>query len=208
MSGAEVVGLISGIVSIVDAIVKIHGATKDASGLPSTFRDVIQKLPLLKDTLLAAQQGMDDGASDDSYAELKRVLGSCKEKADLLEKTFRTVKIDRDSSRAERYISAFRTLGKGRHVEELMDRILADMQLLTANYAIKGATKAQVKDLVMEMRNYENESKSDYSSSISNYGTGSQNIHRGPGSQNINTGSGPQLCGSFTGPFTFSSPVR
>ncbi|KAI0166857.1 SesA protein [Hypoxylon sp. FL1284] len=167
MSGAEVVGLISGIISIVDAISKIHGAVRDASGLPASFRDALRKMPLVKDTLLAAKQGIDRGASQSSYVELERVLESCREKTSSLEKIFRHLAVKPGSSRTRRYAVGIRTLGKGQQVEELMERILSDLQLLTANYAIRSASQEQVQELLMEMRNGGDDSVlSDHTSSV------------------------------------------
>lgn len=51
MSGAEVIGVISGIIAIVDATIKIYSAANDASGLPEAFRDVALRLPLVSKTL-------------------------------------------------------------------------------------------------------------------------------------------------------------
>ncbi|RYP40678.1 hypothetical protein DL767_001536 [Monosporascus sp. MG133] len=206
MSGAEVIGLISGIISIAEAIIEIHGAVQDASGLPSAFRDVARRMPLLKDSLIAAQRGMEDGANNKSYTALKEVLESCKDKADSLERIFKAITVKPKASRAGRYSSAVRSLGKGRKVEELMDSILADMQLLTGNYAIKSPTRAQVQELIVEMRKGPAVHPADGQHGwIANYGTGLQSIHTGTGDQNLNTGSGTQLSGNFAGPFTFYS---
>ncbi|KAI2602638.1 hypothetical protein GGR54DRAFT_623443 [Hypoxylon sp. NC1633] len=202
MSGTEVIGIISGIISIVDAITKIHGAVQDASGLPATFRDVLQKMPLVKTTLLEAKRGVDDGASGSSYVELQGTLESCRQKATSLEKIFRNLAIKPGASRAKRCTVAARSLFKDKEVKGLMDRILADLQVLTASHAIKSATKEQVQDLVTEMKKIGDDSFSDQTYTMSNYGTGSQNNNVGSGTQHVNMGGGSMFSGSFSGPFT------
>ena len=214
MSGAEVVGLISGIVSIVDAIVKIHEAIQSTSGLPSSFHNVALRLPLLRESLVAAQEGIKGGAHEGSYSALERVLKSCEKKAGSLERKFRAMRVEPNSSKARRCIVSIRALKMGGRVEELMDSILDDMQLLIGNYAIQAATRTQVQDLVMEMREMRKmremgedaacPARSHYPS-MNNYGTGLQGIHTGELNQNINTGSGSQLSGNFSGPLHFYS---
>ncbi|KAI1859849.1 hypothetical protein JX265_010298 [Neoarthrinium moseri] len=209
MSGAEVIGLISGIIGIVDVIIKVYGAAKDATGLPSSFRVVVRRLPLIKDTLETAAGGLDETESEVYFAALKGVLEACGEKADALEKIFRRVMVDQDATRAERYAAAVRTLGKGRKVEDLMDGVLGDLQTLSASCAVRAATRTQLRSLVEESKNISEKGLEDKQSPfIGNYGTGPQSIHTGNGDQNVNIGSGAQFNGNFTGPFTFSSPAN
>jgi len=40
MSGAEVIGIISGVIAIINATIKIYSAANDASSLPEAFRDI------------------------------------------------------------------------------------------------------------------------------------------------------------------------
>ncbi|KAK7422485.1 hypothetical protein QQZ08_009473 [Neonectria magnoliae] len=60
MSGGEVLGLISGIIAIVDATLKVYNAYSSASSLPSTFRDVAARLLLVQDTLCAVLDDLTD----------------------------------------------------------------------------------------------------------------------------------------------------
>ncbi|KAI0387900.1 SesA protein [Hypomontagnella monticulosa] len=203
MSGAEIVGLISSVIAIIDGMTKVYDAIRDASGMPSTFRNVIRQLPLLKSTLTDAQQNMQNDTGGNSYDTPKKVLESCTEKINALEKIFRVVMVEPSTSRARRYASAIQTLGKGRRVEELMNSILADVQLLTASYAVKAVTKSQVDCMIMERGYGAGDTIGTCYPFITNYGTGHQSIHSGNGNQNINIGSGTQLCGTFTGSFAF-----
>jgi len=59
MSGAEaalVLGLISSAIAIIDASQKIYDAAKDASGLHKAFKKVAENIPLVLDTLKAAEK--------------------------------------------------------------------------------------------------------------------------------------------------------
>lgn len=204
MSGAEVLGIISSTISIIDAIVQICGAIRDASGLPPAFRNVLQQMPLLKGTLKAAQQGMENGASEGSHDTLKRTLEGCQTKVNSLEKLFQAVIVQPGASRTTRYTSAIRSFGKEHRVEELMDSISIDMQILTANHAFQTVKTSQIQGLVTGMRDAMN-SFSSPCCSITNYGTGPQSIHSSTGDLNFNNGSGSQFNGNFTGSITLYS---
>ncbi|KAF6829984.1 hypothetical protein CPLU01_07599 [Colletotrichum plurivorum] len=201
MSGAEVIGLVSGIVGIVDAIIKFHDAVQDAAGLPGAFREVANRMPLLRDTMLAVQHDLGSEADPESAAALKQALEGCREKSQALEKIFGNVAVAPEASRAQRYFSAVRTFGKGRKLEELMSGIQADMQLLAANYTIKASTRARVVNVIQDLEISEESPRERPRVSVGNYGSGAQSIHAGNGDQNLNIGSGTQLSGSFQGPF-------
>jgi hypothetical protein len=51
-AAGAVIGLISGILSIIDAAKRVYDAAKDATHLPKAFREVAQRLPLVHNTLL------------------------------------------------------------------------------------------------------------------------------------------------------------
>ncbi|KAI0473868.1 hypothetical protein GGR56DRAFT_676321 [Xylariaceae sp. FL0804] len=202
MSGAEVIGLISGTIAIIDAVTKLHSAIKDASGIPSSFRHVARRMPLVKDSLLATQQDIDAGG-DESYAALAGIVESCQEKLVALEEIFRAVTVTPGASGGARMVAAARTLSKARRLEELMKGVAKDVAILAANYSIKAATSARLRSLVEDMEDA-GRGSAGTPSSISNYGTGWQSVHTGTGHQNINAGSGAQLNGNFAGPFSFA----
>ena len=59
MLGAEgfaVAGVISSIISIVDATKKIYNATTKAHGLPEAFRQIAGQFPIVEDKLNSAEQ--------------------------------------------------------------------------------------------------------------------------------------------------------
>ncbi|KAF6789025.1 hypothetical protein CSOJ01_14885 [Colletotrichum sojae] len=201
MSGAEVIGLVSGIIGIVDAIIKFHDAVQDAAGLPRAFREVANRMPLLKDTMRDVKRDLESEPDPELAAALKQALEGCMEKSQALEKIFQNVAVGPEASRSQRYFSAVRTFGKGRKLEELMSGIQADMQLLAANYTIKASTRVKVTDVIQDLEIPEESPRENPRVSVGNYGSGAQSIHAGKGDQNLNTGSGTQLSGSFQGPF-------
>jgi hypothetical protein len=211
MSGAEVIGIISGTIAILDAVTKVYSAVIDASGLPPAFRDVARRLPLVQHTLQTAETHLNKyNPDEESYRAMKPTLEGCKDKAKRLEKIFQKV-VPRDNTPTlERYFMAVRTVGKGDRVETLMKGMLEDVQLLTGNRAIEAATEAQVGELekaLKEVSTIPPSLPTDGSSpSITNFGPGPQNIHTGSGNQNNNTGSGQQFNGPFSGPFYISPP--
>ncbi|RYP77557.1 hypothetical protein DL770_007058 [Monosporascus sp. CRB-9-2] len=149
MSGAEVIGLISGIIAIVGATVKVYGAATDASGLPEAFRNVAKRLPLVQETLQTAQGYLNSVDPDEAFCSaIKPVLEGCEDKAKRLAVIFEKVVPQAEASRMERYLLAARTLGKGDTVESLMKGILDDVHLLTGNRVTKLPTEADVAHLI------------------------------------------------------------
>lgn len=117
MSGAEaafVIGLISGTISIIEAIKTLYDAAKDTEGQPEAFRQVAARLPLVIKILRSARemaQSLDETAQD----ELEPILESCKTKAEKLEKIFKKVVRKDDDKWYDRYKkAAVATLGKKR----------------------------------------------------------------------------------------------
>ena len=145
MSGAEVIGVISGIIAIVDATAKIYNAANDASGLPEAFRDVATRLDLICNTLQTISGNLDNTIPDDQrYKAIMPVLQRCEDRATKLGKIFKDVVPQTDASRMERYVLAARTWGKGDTVESLMKGILEDVQLLTGNRVAELPTETRV----------------------------------------------------------------
>jgi len=210
MSGAEVIGLISGTIAIINAVTKVYDAVTDASGLPEAFRDVAQRLPLIKDTLQTALAHLNTSSRDNRfYQAMMPVVDGCKDKATRLEKIFLKVIPQADSPRSERYVLAVRTLGKGSRVESLMKGMLEDLQLLAGNRMMKLATEAQLGELAKAAEEVSAIPPSllveDPASGIHNYGSGPQNVNTGSGSQLNNNGGQLFVGGTFTGPFNFST---
>ncbi|KAL1964900.1 hypothetical protein VTN77DRAFT_6253 [Rasamsonia byssochlamydoides] len=204
MSGAEIIGLISSVVAILDAVKTVYESLKDTRGLPQAFREVDQRLPLVQDILRTAERQINDGNPDEeSCNAMKRAVELCRDKAERLETLFQKVALKSDASILERYRSAVRMLRKGNRVEVLMRGILEDVQLLAGDRAIKGATEAQVAKLgeaINDLSTISSSSSLPDESSFHMYdnsGSGPQIINSGTGIQNNNTGSGYQITGSI-----------
>jgi hypothetical protein len=149
MSGAEagfVIGLISGVISIIEAAKTVYDAAGDAKGQPEAFRQVAARMPLVIEILRSAKeraQALDETALD----AIEQTLESCKAKAENLKKIFQKV-IRKDNDKwYERYKKALGTLGKGDTVECLMEGILKDIQVLVCERLMGTATDAQVKEI-------------------------------------------------------------
>ncbi|KAK3291304.1 uncharacterized protein B0H64DRAFT_349303 [Chaetomium fimeti] len=149
MSGAEIIGLISGIIAIVDATAKVYAAANNASGLPEAFRDVATRLPLVHKTLQSVSEHLNTNSPDeDSCKAISPILQRCENRATQLEKVFRDVIPQADASRMERYLLAARTLAKGGTVESLMKGVLEDVQLLASGRVMELATEASIASLM------------------------------------------------------------
>ncbi|KAK3364018.1 hypothetical protein B0T25DRAFT_587633 [Lasiosphaeria hispida] len=132
MSGAEIIGVISGVIAIIDATAKIYKTANDASGLPEAFRDVALRLPLVRKTLQTVSEN-NTTPDEEWHKAIEPVLQRCKDRAKQLEEIFNHVVPQAGASRMERYVLATRTWGKGDTVESLMKGILEDVQLLSSN---------------------------------------------------------------------------
>jgi len=137
MSGAEaglIIGLISGVISIVDATKKTYDGAQDANGLPEAFREVAQRLPLVNNTLRTISADITAGHWDTNRkGAVEKTLSSCKRKSKNLEEIFEKVIIGDTASRMDRYIAVARTFGKGSRVETFMKGILDDLSLVAGN---------------------------------------------------------------------------
>ncbi|KAL7949508.1 hypothetical protein V8C42DRAFT_341465 [Trichoderma barbatum] len=216
MSGAELIGIISGVIAIVDASRKIYEAVEDASGLPQSFRDVDARLPAVQETLETTRETLKEEEGGEqlgisriqSRDAMAKILKSCYDKAVALNKTLQAAMPTQGASKAKRYIKAIKIFSTANEVDTLMKGILADIQVLAANHSVKSATKTQIKDLFDIIRRKEKQ-ESIYRGrratvSLYNAGKGSQFVFDGKGNQNISMGQGMQLNGSSTAPIYIS----
>ncbi|KAH7175989.1 hypothetical protein EDB81DRAFT_771653 [Dactylonectria macrodidyma] len=195
MSGAEVIGLISGITAIIETITKVYSSLKDANNLPA-FREVLERLPLVRDTLRTAGEHVGGNADEHSCQSIKKILEKCRDKAERLETILKEVAPSEDTPRFERYRMAVRRLGKGNQVEVLTKEMMEAVRLLVENHVVKAATEAQVAQLLKAIEDLSAMEPSvpdeDSSVTYNHYGQGGQNILAGSGSQYNNTGEGKQ----------------
>ncbi|PNP60689.1 hypothetical protein FNYG_14579 [Fusarium nygamai] len=191
MSGAEIFGLISGTVSIIEAIRKLYSGLRDSENLPLAFREVLDRLPLVQDILQSAEYDVGN-ADEDSCRAIKKIVERCREKAKRLQTVFKEVAPSEGMSRFERYRMVVRRLGKGTQVEVLTKEMMEDVRLLVESHVVKAATETQITQLLKDIKDLSSMEPSvlDEESSITynHYGHGGQNVLAGPGSQYVNSG--------------------
>jgi len=211
MSGAEAsfaIGLISSVISIIEATKTIYDAAKDAKGQPEAFRQVNARLPLVIEILHKATeraQTLDDPAQE----ALEPILESCKAKAENLKKIFLKVVRKDDDKWYDRYKKLGGTLGKEGKVESLMEGILKDIQVLACERLMGTATDTQVTEIeeaIKQMNEMPSSLLDEAGSVIQNHTGSGDNIgHSGPGTMNINKAAGDFYQSHNTGPVTFGS---
>lgn len=190
-----VLGVISAVISIADGIKQVYDAASDPKGLPPAFKEVANRMPLVKNTLQAAENGIK--ADSDAAKGMEMVMDACKTKAEKLEDIFRKVLPEPDASRMDHYLTALRGYPKGSRVELLMKGILEDIQLLASNHGMKTVTKDEMEQLAKAIKIIEDipPSADDELVGLSSF----TNIHHGSGDHSnyqamkdmyINPGSG------------------
>ena len=132
-----VLGIISSIISIVNAAKEIYETAHDKSGLPKAFKNVHARLPLVSITLQKAKEYTDrpdlNQATCDAF---KPILEQCAKRADKLGDMFSKIVRKDGVSRLDRYWIAARKLGEGGRVERLMEEILEDCCILTNYFSL------------------------------------------------------------------------
>ncbi|KAH6714496.1 hypothetical protein BKA61DRAFT_575242 [Leptodontidium sp. MPI-SDFR-AT-0119] len=130
MSGIEAAGLalgmISAIISIVDATIKIYEAVKDEAGLPTNFKKSATKLPLISKLLEDAERYV-AAADEATETAFTPTLEDCKAQATQLQELFTKVMPEEGESRWDRYVKAARTIGKGGRVEDLLAKAVEEV---------------------------------------------------------------------------------
>ncbi|KAF5627032.1 Het-eN [Fusarium sp. NRRL 52700] len=194
MSGIEVIGLVSAILAILETIGKLSDAIKNAKDLPPEFREVADKLPIVREILQAVEKHLRTSADQGADEAIKRVLKHCREKAEKLEKLFKAVDPSEDTSGLRRYALLVRSLGKGHRVEVLSKGMMEDVKLLVQNHTAQAATEAQVAKLteaIEAISNMEPSLTEEESISQTHYGSG-DNVagSKYAGNHNENSGSG------------------
>ncbi|KAF4946532.1 hypothetical protein FGADI_11170 [Fusarium gaditjirri] len=198
MSGAEVLGIISGVITIIDATITLYTTAKDSSGLPSSLRDAASRLPLIQDSLTIAAQGIQqDSQPSESYAALEAVLQACSEKAAQLHRIFEAMVPPAGATRTHRYLKAVKSFPQVDKANVLAEGILGDLQVLTLNHAVKAATREQIMEL-MSSRTGQTVDK-EPSVVLHNTGVGKQYVHVGQGDQNVASNTATQVNGTFHG---------
>ncbi|KAM0558082.1 hypothetical protein ACHAPJ_005249 [Fusarium lateritium] len=199
MSGVELLSLISSIITVLDASVKIYQAAEDASGLPSVFRDIASRLPLIHESLSLAKDGLKQHPPPmQSSTALRTLLETCNKRVTRLHSIFQMIIPPPRASRAPRYLKALKAISYADAMKSLMEEITADIQVITLNHVVKAATREQIDELVHELRG-PRVTEGDLSLVLHNIGLGNQYVHRGVGDQNIVSSTATQINGMSYG---------
>jgi alkaline phosphatase len=194
-----VLGIISSIISIIDATKQVYEAVKDEAGLPTNFKKSATKLPLISKLLEDAEKYVE--AADESIkAAFTPTLEDCQVQATHLQELFGKVMLEEGDSRWDRYVKAARTIGKGGRVESLVRGILDDLQLLATRFPEVATPrgKDQLAKAIEEVTRMEPSLPDGFEQmpAYAHYGSGAQNINTGSGTQHNNSGTGHQNSGS------------
>ncbi|KAL2677177.1 hypothetical protein Neosp_010945 [[Neocosmospora] mangrovei] len=192
MSGMEVISLISAIIGIIDGTSKIVKTIKDSRDLPDGFNTVSKRLPLIRTVLQAAERRIEESTEGQGEFEAVRVvLESCQDQALRLKSIMQEVTIQPGATFADRSLLAVRRLSKESRMEQLMKRLLENVQLLAVIQTIKPPTDAEVPGAVQAMTD---PAPSIYkASAVAHYGIGHQFSNIGSGQQHVNMGKGQQV---------------
>lgn len=209
MSGVEIIGLISGIITLIEASVTIYKALEGGRGLPPSFRDSATRLPLIQDSLNLVRQNLDaDASSATSHAALKQVLEACAGRATALRDVFQTMIPPLGVSPVTRGLIIMKAVSKANYVDKLVGGIMEDLQVLTANHTVKAATRTQIEALMGKIKEREElvvQEGHGEAVSVRDAGLGKQYVYNGVGNQNIASGKATQINGTCVGgTFNFS----
>lgn len=153
MSGIEVIGLISAIITIVERSSKLHSAIATYRGIPKAFSEVAQKLPLVRDILQSVKRHIEQHGTNEAIQAIRSIVESCQAKAARLNTILEEFVPDANASRLKRHKLSIRKYSKGSQVESLIKGLLEDVQLLAGHRAVRGATEEQVNDLSKAVQN-------------------------------------------------------
>ncbi|KAK5280119.1 hypothetical protein LTR14_012284, partial [Exophiala xenobiotica] len=193
MSGMEVIGAISAVISIIDASIKIYESAQKDLKLSEAFKIVGSRLPILLDTLQTCKshlQPIRDSLPADVCEALEKILEACDERAGKLRQIFEKVLPGEHDAWEKRYVKVVKRFGKGNKVEELMVSITEDVQLVVNHHAVKSAKPEQMAELEMivkEMKSVRPSLPEEESSGMA------FNSQGGAQTNNVNAGNGQQI---------------
>lgn len=195
-----VLGIISSIISIIDATKQVYEAVEDEVGLPKNFKKSATKLPLISKLLEDAETYINNAADDAIKIAFTPTLEDCKVQATQLQELFAKVMPEKGDSRWDRYVKAARTIGKGGRVESLIGGILDDLQLLATKFpeVTTPRGKEQLAKAIEEVSKMEPSLPDGFEQmpAYAHYGSGAQYNNTGSGIQHNNSGTGNQNSGS------------
>jgi hypothetical protein len=200
MSGPEVIGGISGVISIIDASIKIYDSARRDLRLGDTFEVVGRRLPIILNTLQTCESHLEprkDSIPTDVCEALQKIVDTCDEKAGRWREIFEKVIPGEGDGWKKRYLKIFKRLGNGNKVEELMLSITEDVQLIVNHDSVQSATpdqKADLDNIIKEMKSVKSSvSEEEIAGNTFNSGGGPQTNNVNSGSGQLHSGSGYQI---------------
>ncbi|KAJ5125750.1 TPR repeat protein [Penicillium atrosanguineum] len=136
MSGLEVIGGVSAVISILDTSIRLYNSAQHDFKLSATFKAVGRRLPVLRHTLETCKSHLElrkDTIPQDVSEALEKILDNCETNSSNLKSIFERIVPCESNTWEQRYSRLLRRLGKGNKVEELMASINEDVQLIV-NY--------------------------------------------------------------------------
>lgn len=190
MSGVEVVGGISAVITIIDTCIRLYNNAQKDLKLSETFQAVARRLPILSETLKTCVSHLEPrnhSLPKDVCEALEEILDHCEAKAHTLEKIYRKVITTQADGWEKRYIKYLRHLGTGNRVEELMKSITEDIQIVVNHKAVQWDEQEHSRKLdqiIQDLQSLEPSSAEDNapSNSFTTHG-GTQNNLIGDGQQ-------------------------
>lgn len=151
-------------ITLIQSITSAYNVIQHLKGLPKTFNEVGENLPLAKKTLDLARSQLEASALDKADKEaFQPVIKRCEESASALNDIFQKIKEKTEHDKEAKDWSAivlfyrsqvlnFGTAAKAHRVESLMQSILKDLQNFAVNHLFKVATKSDVDSLKNDIK--------------------------------------------------------
>ncbi|KAL4783422.1 hypothetical protein BJX76DRAFT_357977 [Aspergillus varians] len=201
MSGMEVIGGLSAVISLLEAIVNLYGKTQNDITLSETFEAAGRQLPVLLhilQTYKAKLEPLKHSLPSEVCQALEKTLNDCEEKAQRLSEIFTTVLSGpKDTlSWRQRYSKIMRRLGQRNRVDLLMTAITEDIQLLANSEVIRAIMPNQnttFEAIFNDIQHVHNSAPQEEKLAQSFHNNGAQNNNVNSGNGQLNTGNGQQI---------------
>ncbi|KAF5966103.1 SesA protein [Fusarium bulbicola] len=148
----------SGTITLVDAavkavrlIIKLHKHYQEVDGTPQAFKEVLNRLPIVEDTLMQFESQGKYVLSEKAIIATRNLLQSCQSKADQLREIFETLAPHRGKSRIKRYQLVIMRMGKDKKVEVLARLMMEDLDVLVKNYFLRTTTEELLATAIDEL---------------------------------------------------------
>ncbi|KAJ5442003.1 hypothetical protein N7445_005010 [Penicillium cf. griseofulvum] len=178
MSGVEVIGAISAVISLIETSINIYNSARKDLELPETFAAVGSRLPVIINILQTCKDDLgreEDSMSSDVAKGLENIVDACDAKARKIRDVFEKVIPGAKDGWRKRYSKILKSIGKGNKVERLMASITEDIQLLVNHHAVTSVQpeqNLQLEYILREMKSLESSTSDDELTTL--------NINEGP----------------------------